>query len=113
MVSPWQSAVAAMIKSGCEKVCPALRPSSTSSRHLNMTSSVTGSGFALFDRLQFVEPLDEQQVGDLFDDRERIGDATRPEVVPCCQFVSGFHRLASRRPNEKIVHHRSFARAET
>jgi hypothetical protein len=31
MVSPWQSAVAAMIRSGCEKVCPALRPSSTRS----------------------------------------------------------------------------------
>jgi hypothetical protein len=42
MVRPWQSAVAAMIKSGCEKVCPALRPSSTSSRHLNMTFSVMG-----------------------------------------------------------------------
>jgi hypothetical protein len=29
-------------------------------------------GFVLFGRLQFVEPLDEQQVGDLLDDGERI-----------------------------------------
>ena len=29
-----------MIKSGCENVCPALRPSSSNSRHLNITSSV-------------------------------------------------------------------------
>ena len=32
--------------------------------------------------LQLVEALDEEQVGDLLDDLERIGDPARPEVVP-------------------------------
>jgi hypothetical protein len=31
--------VAAMIRSGCEKVCPLRRPSSTSRRQRNITSS--------------------------------------------------------------------------
>ena len=37
---------------------------------------------ALLDRLQLVEPLDEQQIGDLLHDAERILQAARPEVVP-------------------------------
>jgi hypothetical protein len=32
--------------------------------------------------VQFVEALEEQQVGDLLDDFEGIGDAARPESVP-------------------------------
>jgi len=32
--------------------------------------------------LQVVQALDEQQVGDLLDDLERVGDATGPEGVP-------------------------------
>ena len=33
-------------------------------------------------RVQIVQPLDEEQVGDLLDDFERIGDAARPEGIP-------------------------------
>jgi len=32
--------------------------------------------------MQVVQPAHEQEVGDLFDDFERIGDAARPEGVP-------------------------------
>jgi hypothetical protein len=38
--------------------------------------------FALLERIQLVESLDEQQVGELLDDRERVGDAARPHRVP-------------------------------
>jgi hypothetical protein len=44
-LSPWWSAVAAMMKSGCEKVCPTFRHSFNNSRHLSMLSSVTGRIF--------------------------------------------------------------------
>jgi hypothetical protein len=39
-------------------------------------------GLVFFEGVEVVEALDEQQVGDLLDDRERVGDATRPESVP-------------------------------
>ena len=39
-------------------------------------------GLVLFQRLQVVEPAQEEQVGDLLDDLERVGDAARPEGVP-------------------------------
>ena len=39
-------------------------------------------GLGLFERVQIVEPLDEEQVGELLDDRERIRDAARPHRVP-------------------------------
>jgi hypothetical protein len=32
--------------------------------------------------LRFVEPADEQKVGDLLDHFEWIGDATRPKGIP-------------------------------
>ena len=39
-------------------------------------------GLVLFERVQVVEPLDEEQIGDLLDHLERVGDAARPEGVP-------------------------------
>jgi hypothetical protein len=39
-------------------------------------------GFVFLQRVQIVEPLKEQQVGDLLDDFERIGNAARPEGIP-------------------------------
>ena len=39
-------------------------------------------GLGLFECVQLVEPLDEEQVGELLDDRERIRDATGPHRVP-------------------------------
>ena len=39
-------------------------------------------GLVLLERLQVVEAADEQQVGDLLDDLERVGDAAGPEGVP-------------------------------
>jgi hypothetical protein len=39
-------------------------------------------GLALFKRLELVEPFDKQQVGELFDDRQRVGDAPGPHGVP-------------------------------
>ena len=37
---------------------------------------------AFLQGLEFVEPLDEEQVGELLDDRERVGDAPGPHGVP-------------------------------
>ena len=39
-------------------------------------------GLALFQGVSFVQPLDEEQVGELLDDQERIRDAARPHRVP-------------------------------
>ena len=39
-------------------------------------------GLGFLQRLDFVEPFDEEQVGELFDDRQRVGDAARPHGVP-------------------------------
>ena len=39
-------------------------------------------GSIFFPRVDFVEPAQEQEVGDLLDDLDRIGDAARPEGVP-------------------------------
>ena len=39
-------------------------------------------GLALPQRVQLVEAFDEQQVGELLDDRQRVGDAAGPHRVP-------------------------------
>ena len=39
-------------------------------------------GLVLLARVQLVQPLDEQQVGELLDDRERVRDAAGPQGVP-------------------------------
>ena len=39
-------------------------------------------GLALAQRMQLVEPLDEEQVGELLDDGERVRDAAGPHAVP-------------------------------
>jgi hypothetical protein len=39
-------------------------------------------GSVLFERVEIVEPAEEQQIGDLLDDFDGIGDAARPECVP-------------------------------
>ena len=39
-------------------------------------------GLVLLERLEVIEPAQEQQVGDLLDDFERVGDAAGPEGVP-------------------------------
>jgi hypothetical protein len=39
-------------------------------------------GLVLLERLQIVEPSQEEQVGDLLDDFERVGDPAGPEGVP-------------------------------
>jgi hypothetical protein len=39
-------------------------------------------GLVLLQRLEFVEALQEEQVGDLLDHLERIADAARPEGIP-------------------------------
>lgn len=38
-------------------------------------------GFVLLQRMQVIEPLQEQQVSDLLDDFERVGDAAGPEGI--------------------------------
>jgi hypothetical protein len=38
--------------------------------------------FALLQLLHVVETLDEDQVGDLLDHLQRIGEAARPEIIP-------------------------------
>jgi hypothetical protein len=40
------------------------------------------AGLLLGQRLNVVEAADEQQVGDLLDDLQRVADAARPEGVP-------------------------------
>ena len=57
-------------------------------------------GLALLQLLHLVEALDEDQVGDLLDHLERIGEPARPEVVPdavdlVAQFTRQHSRLAS------------------
>jgi hypothetical protein len=37
---------------------------------------------ALLQRVRVIQPADEQEVGDLLDDFERVGDAAGPEGVP-------------------------------
>jgi len=44
--------------------------------------SVERGRLALFDLLHLVEPLDEDQIGDLLDNLEGIGEPARPEIVP-------------------------------
>ena len=41
-----------------------------------------GLALALFQGVEVVQPLDEQQIGHLLHDRKRIGDPARPKVVP-------------------------------
>ena len=77
-------AVAAMMRSGCENVCPALRPSSTSSRHLNITSSLTGRR-ALEHRPHFVRRANREfgalsGVGDEFDAEADFGEGHGADV---------------------------------
>lgn len=66
--------------------------------------AVAGAGEArlLFGkRVQVVQPADEQQIGDLLDDLQWVGDATGPERIPdpvdlalelagyhCCTYLS-------------------------
>ena len=48
-------------------------------------------GFVFLQRVQIVEAFEEQQVGDLLDDFERIGDAASPEGIPeCVNFAANF-----------------------
>ena len=42
----------------------------------------SAGGFGLLERLELVEALDEEQVGELFDDGERVGDTAGPHGVP-------------------------------
>jgi hypothetical protein len=58
-------------------------------------------GLVLLQRVQVVEPAQEEQVGDLLDDLERIGDAAGPEGVPdpvdlALQFTSEHRELVRR-----------------
>ncbi len=39
-------------------------------------------GLVLPEGVEFIQPLDEEQVGELLDDGERIGDAAGPQGVP-------------------------------
>jgi hypothetical protein len=39
-------------------------------------------GLAFLQRLNFVEPLDEEQVGELFDNGQRVGNAAGPHRIP-------------------------------
>ena len=44
--------------------------------------ALQGGGLVLFQRVEVVQALEEQQVGDLLDDFEGIGDAAGPEGIP-------------------------------
>ena len=52
-------------------------------------------GLALFEFLNLVQALEEEQIGDLFDDFDRVGDAAGPEGVPdavnLIANVAGYH----------------------
>lgn len=39
-------------------------------------------GFQFFECLQFVETAEEEEIGNLFDDFERVGNSSGPERVP-------------------------------
>ena len=53
--------------------------------------------FVLLQRVKVIEPANEEQVGDLLDDFERVGDAARPKGIPnsvdLIANVAGEHRL--------------------
>jgi hypothetical protein len=38
--------------------------------------------FALLDLLHLIQAFEKEEVGDLFDDLDRVGNATRPESIP-------------------------------
>ena len=44
--------------------------------------AVEAGGLALFQGLQVIQAADEQQVGDLFDNLQRVGDTAGPETIP-------------------------------
>ena len=44
-------------------------------------------GFGLFEGLEFIEAAEEEEVGDLFDDFEGVGNAARPEGIPDCVYL--------------------------
>ncbi len=50
--------------------------------HAPLDRLLEAVGLELFEGVQVVEALQEQQVGDLLDDLERVRDPTRPEGVP-------------------------------
>jgi hypothetical protein len=44
-------------------------------------------GFGLFEGLEFIEAAEEEEVGDLFDDFEGVGNAASPEGIPDCVYL--------------------------
>ena len=52
------------------------------SEHRLLDRVAGAGGLVLLARVQLVQALDEQQVGELLDDRERVRDAARPHGVP-------------------------------
>jgi hypothetical protein len=49
------------------------------------------AGPVVFQCLQLVKPADEEQIGDLFDDFQRVRNAARPERVPeLIDFITEF-----------------------
>lgn len=55
-------------------------------------------GLVFFEGVQFVEALDEEQVRQLLDDREGVGDATGPHGVPDAVYLGSEFAGDHRRP---------------
>src|SRR6185437_8336113 len=51
-------------------------------KYLPLNGLLQPQRFSFFKRLQLVEPLEEEQVGNLLDDFQRIRNAAGPELVP-------------------------------
>ena len=59
------------------------RSLSWSAAKIGLLDGLAGAGgLGFLERLQLVEPLDEEQVSKLLDDRERVRDAPGPHGVP-------------------------------
>jgi hypothetical protein len=53
-----------------------------------------GLRLLFFKRMQVIQPLNKQQVGDLFNHRKRVANAARPEGIPnLINLIPEFHPL--------------------
>ena len=65
-----------------QSCAPSVRRYLSGGKDLPLDRLPNASRFALFDLLNLVEAAKEQEVGNLFDDLERVGNPASPEGVP-------------------------------
>ena len=53
-------------------------------KHPPLHRLLQARGLVFFQGVQVIQPAQEEQVGDLLDDLQRVGDAAGPEGIPDC-----------------------------